>query len=178
MRDIIDPWGSFNNTFPFTVSHPIHLPFHLPVLCSLPCPGPILTAQCVLLTLSIVIGIPITGLAAFIARRCGIRPVLIIIILVDYLILIQSPNGQEVTWLALPAAGRPNLCREIIAAVLRIMIAGAFNPSRAGCLRRGAIHLIPQVTGVVPPQIAHWVAGILKHLPHICAEGCPPLPKR
>jgi len=58
------------------------------------------------------------------------------------------------------------------------MVSSAFNLHRAGCLRIGAIHLIPEGTGVVPPLIVHFVLGFVKHLPHIWVEGCPPLPKR
>jgi len=53
------------------------------------------------------------------------------------------------------------------ATVPREMLTGAFNLPRAGCLRIGAIDLIPEDTGVVPPPIVHLVAGFVKHLPHI-----------
>ena len=57
MRDIISPWGLFNNTFPFTVSLPLPLPVpsclplrhpfphRLPglICCVCPVPGPCLT---------------------------------------------------------------------------------------------------------------------------------------
>jgi hypothetical protein len=58
------------------------------------------------------------------------------------------------------------------------MLAGAFNLPGAGCLRIGAIDLIDEGTGVVPPRIVHLVAGVFKHLRNISAEGSPPLPKR
>jgi hypothetical protein len=128
-RDIISRWGWFNNTFPFTVSIPLPLPFSLPGLCSLPFPGPFLTALRVLPTLAIVIVIAIARSAPSTARRSRIRPVLIIISIVDYLILIQSSNGQEVAWLVLPAAWWLNLCHEIIATVPRATLAAAFNLS-------------------------------------------------
>jgi hypothetical protein len=38
--------------------------------------------------------------------------------------------------------------------------------------------MIPERMGVVLPPIVHLVTGFIKHLPLICAEGCPPLPKR
>jgi hypothetical protein len=104
MRDIISPWGLFNNTFPFTVSLPLPVPFALPILCSLPVPGPFLTPLCVLLTLAIVIVIAIARTPPSTARCSGIHPVLIIIILIDYDIPIQWSNGQEVAWIVLPAA--------------------------------------------------------------------------
>ena len=178
MRDIISPRGLFNNTFPFTVSLPLPLPFPLPVLCSLPFPGPFLTALRVLLTLAIVVVIAIARTAPSTARHSGICPVLIIIILVDHLIPIQWSNGEEVAWLVLPAAWWLNLCPEIIATVPRETLAGAFDLHRAGCLQTGAIDLIPEGMGVGPPAIVHLVGGFVKHLPHIGAEGSPPLPKR
>jgi len=167
MRDIISPCGLCNNTFPFTVSLPLALPFPLPVLCSLPFPGPFLTALRVLLTLAIVIVIAIDRTAPSTARPSGIRPVLIIIILVDYVIPIPWSNGQEVAWLVLPTAWWLNLCPEIIATVPRETLGGAFNLSRAGCLRISPIDLIPERTGVVPPPIVHLITGFVKHLPHI-----------
>jgi len=85
----------------------------------------------------------------------------------EYLIPIQWSNGQEVAWLLLPAAWRLNLCPEIIGTVPREMLAGVFNLSRVGCLRIGAIDLIPEGTGVVLPPIVHLVAGFVKHLRHI-----------
>ena len=104
-----------NNTFPFTVSPPLPHPFPLPILCSLPFPGPFFTALHGLLTLAVGIVIVIARTAPSTARLYGIRPVLTIIILVDYLIPIQRSNGQEVAWLLLPAAWRLNLSPEIIA---------------------------------------------------------------
>jgi hypothetical protein len=47
----------------------------------------------------------------------GIRPVLIIIILIDYLIPIQWSNSHEVARLVLQASWRLNLYTEIIAVV-------------------------------------------------------------
>jgi hypothetical protein len=177
-----------NNTFPFTMSLPLPLPFPLPVLSrlpfpllilySLPFPGPYLTALRVLLTLAVVIVIAIARTAPSTARCTGIRPVVIIIILVNYLISIQWSNVQEVAWFVLLTASRFNLCPEIIATVPREMLTGAFNLPRAGCLRFGEIHLIPEGTGIVPPPIVHLVAGFVKHLPHIGAEVSPPPPKR
>jgi hypothetical protein len=159
----------FNNSFPFTValSFPLSHPFPLPDLCSLHLPGPFLTALRILLTLAVVIVIAITRTAPSTAQRSGIRPVLIIIILVDYVISIQWSNGQEVAWLVLPAAWWLNVCPEIIATVPRETLAGAFILPRAGCLRIGAIDLIPKGTGVVPPPILHSVTGFVKHLPPI-----------
>jgi len=67
----------------------------------------------------VIIVIAIASMAPLNARRAGIRPVLIIIILLDYLIPIQWSNGQEVAWFVLPAAWRLNLCPEIIATIAR-----------------------------------------------------------
>jgi len=115
-RDIISLWGLFNNTFPITVSNPLRLPFPfplpvlsrlpfpLPIFCSLPFSGPFLTTLRVLLTLTVVIVIGISRTAPSTTGHCGIHPVHIIIILVDYLIPMQWSNGQDVTWLVLPAA--------------------------------------------------------------------------
>jgi len=167
MRDIISPWGSFNNTFLVTVSLPLPLPFPVHVLCSLPFPGPFHTSLRVLLTLAIVIVIAIGRTALSTAPRSGICPFLIIIIVVDYLIPIQWSNGQEVAWIVLLAAWWLNLCPEIIATVPRESLAGAFNLPRAGCMPIGAIDSIPEGMGVDLPPIVHLVAGFVKHLPHI-----------
>ena len=147
----------FNIAFPFTISVPLSLGFHFDSICSHPFPGPILTARGVLLTLAI-----------------GI----VIIILVNYLIPIQWSNGQEVAWLVLSAAWLLNLCPQIIAPVLRKTLTGAFNLPQAGYMRIGGIVLIPEGMQVVPPPIVDLVMGCVKHLPHIWAEGNPPLPKR
>ena len=166
-RDIISTRGLFDNTFHFTFSLPLPLPFPLPVLCSLSFPGPVLTAHHVLLTLAIVIVISMAKTAPSTTRCSGICPVLIIIILANYVIPIQWSNGQGVAWLVLPAAWWHNHCHEIIAMVPREILACAFNLSRAGCLWIGAIDLIPEGTGVVPPGIVHSIAGFVKHLPRI-----------
>jgi hypothetical protein len=121
----------------------------------------------VLLTLAVVIFIGSAGTAPSTARRSGIHPVVIIILLVNYLIPIQLSNGQEVACLVLPAAWPLNLCPGIIATLPRETLGGEFNPSRAGCLRIEAIDFIPEGTGVVPPPIVHLVTGFVKHLPHI-----------
>jgi len=146
---------------------PLPLPFPLPVLRSLPFFSPFLTTLRVLLTVAVVIVIAIARTARSTAWRSGIRPVLIIIMLVNHLIPIQWSNGQEVAWLVLPAAGWLNLCPEIIATIPREMLTGVFNLPQAGYLRIGGIDLIPEGTGVVPPPILHLVAGFVKHLPHI-----------
>jgi len=87
----------------------------------------LLTALRVLLPLAIVIFIAITRTAPSTAWRTGISPVVIIIILVEYLIPIQWSNGQEVAWYVLPTAWRLNLCPGIIATVPREMLTSAFN---------------------------------------------------
>ena len=106
------------------------------------------------------------------------RPVLIVIILLDYLIPLQWSNGQEVAWFVLPAAWQLNLCPGIITTVPRKTLSSAFNLPRAGCLRIGAINLIPEGMRVFPPPMVHLVAGFVKHLPHRGAGGTPPGPKR
>jgi len=186
MRDIIFPCGLWNNTCPFTVSFPIplpitlrilsHLAFLLPILGSLPLSSPILTALRILLTLTVVNVIAIARTAPFTARCSGNHPVLILNLLVYYLIPTRWSKGQEVAWLVLMADWRLNLCPDIIANGLRKMLAGAFNHHQAGCLLVGAIDLIPEAAGVVPPPIVHLVTGVVKHLPYQCAERCPPLP--
>jgi hypothetical protein len=87
------------------------------------------------------------------AWHSGIRPVVIIIIHVDYLIPIQLFNSQEVAWLVLPAAWWLNLCPEIIATVPRETLAGAFNLPQAGCVPIGAIELIPNARGLSHLQL-------------------------
>ena len=168
-----------NNTFQFEVSLPLPLPLPLPlsvlsrhpfphpIVCSLASPGPFLTALCVLLPLAIVIVIAIARMASSTPRRIGIHPVVIIIILVDYLIPIQWSYGQEVPCFVMPTAWRLNCCPEIIAAIPRETLTGAFNLSRAGCLRIGAINHISEGTGIVLPPVVDLVAGFVKHLPHI-----------
>jgi len=179
MRNIISPWALFNNTFPFpfTVSLLLPLPFPLPVLSRLPVPlpiicyllfpGPLLTAPHVLLTLPVVIVIVIARTAKSIALRSGIRPVLIIIILLDYLIPMQWSNGQDVAWFVLLAAWRLNLCPVIIATVPCETLAGAFNLCRTASLRIGVIHLISEGMGVIPSPVVHLEVVIVKHLRYI-----------
>jgi hypothetical protein len=111
--------------------------------------------------------IAIARTASATAWLTGIRPVVIIINVVNYLIPIQRSNGQAVAWFVLPTAWWLNLCPEIIATIRREMRTGALNLPRAGCLWIGAIDLISEGTGIVPPSIAHMVAGFVKHLPHI-----------
>jgi len=184
-RDVISPLGVFNNTFPFTISFSLPLPFPhpilsrlsipLPILCSLPIPGPFLTTLRVLLTFTIVIVIAITRLILSPTGCTGIGPVLFIIILIDYLIQIQWSNGQQVAWLVLLAAWRLNYCPEIIATRPRGALTTALHHLRAGCLQIGAIDFIPKGTGVVPHPNVHFVTGFVKHLPHIWVEGSPTL---
>jgi len=132
----------------------------------------------VLLTLGVVFVIAIARMAPSTAWRTGTSPVLMIIFLSDYLIPIQWSNSQEVAWLVLPAAWWLTLCPEIIPIVPREMLARALNLPCAGCLRIGAIDLIPNEMGVVPPPTVHLDASFVNHLPYACAEGSPPLPKR
>jgi hypothetical protein len=101
------------------------------------------------------------------ARRSGIRPVDIIIILVDYLIPHRWSNGQDVACLVLRAAWWLNLCSEIIPTVPRETLPGAVNLPQAGCLQIGAINFVLDGTAVVPTPIDHLIAGIVKYLPHI-----------
>jgi hypothetical protein len=126
-----------------------------------------LSALRVLLTLAVTIIIAIARMAPSNARSTGIRPVVIIIIVVDYLIPIQWSNGQEVSWFVLPAAWRLNLWPEIIATVPREMHTSECNLPRAGCFPIGAIDLTPEANGVFPPPVVCLVAGFVKNLPHI-----------
>jgi len=160
-----------------TPSLPLMPSLPLRILCSLLLPGPCLSNRCVLLTLAIVIIIAITPLAPYTARRSSIHLVPIIIILVEYTITIQRSNGLELGWIVLPAALWLTLCPEIIATVLSEMLAGVFNIPRAGYLQIGALDSIPESMVGIPPWIVHFVAGYVKHLLHVWAEGCSPLPK-
>jgi hypothetical protein len=60
-----------------------------------------------------------------------------------------------------------NFCPEIIVTVAREKLTSAFNLPQAGCLQTGAIDLIPEGTGIVPPPIVLLVLGFVKHLPDI-----------
>ena len=151
--------------YPFPVLS--RLPFPLPTFRSLSFPGSFLTALRVLPTLAVIIVIAIARMAPATALRSGIRPVLISIILVDYLIPIHWSNGQEVAWFVQPAGWLLNLRPEIIATIPRETLVGAVNLPRAGHLWIGAIDLIPKGMWVVPPPIVHLVTGCVKHLPHI-----------
>jgi hypothetical protein len=70
--------------------------------------GPFLTALRVLLTLAVIIAIAIAKMAPSTTGGTRFRPVVINIILVNYLIPIQWSNGQDVAWFALLAAWRLN----------------------------------------------------------------------
>jgi hypothetical protein len=111
----------------------------------------------VVLTRTVVIVIAIAWTVPSTARRTWIHPVVIIIILIDYLIPILWSNGQEVAWFVLPTAWPLNLCPENIATIRRETLTGAFNPPRAGCLQIGAIDLIPKGTVIVPPPLFIWL---------------------
>jgi hypothetical protein len=125
----------FKNSFPFTISlpHPplflcwLPLPFHLRILCTLPVPGDSLNTLGVVVTLVVVIVLVIDSMAPSIAWCSGIRPVFIIIIVFDYLILLQWSNCQQVAWLVLRAAWWLILCSKIMSTVPREMLAGAVN---------------------------------------------------
>jgi hypothetical protein len=138
-------------------------PFPIPGLCALPFPGPFLAAQLVLLTLAIVIVIAISRTAAFTAWRSGIRQVLIIIILIDYLTPIQWFSSQGFAWPVLPAAWRLILCLGITTTGSREILAGAFNLYQDGYLRIEAIDWIPDGTGVVPHSMVHLVMGCVRY---------------
>jgi hypothetical protein len=60
----------------------------------------------------------------------------------------------------------------------REILAGVYNLFQAGCLWIGEINLIAECTVVVTSPIIHVIAGFVKHLPYIRAEGSLPLPKR
>ena len=126
-----------------------------------------LTALRVFLTLAVVIIIATARSAPCNAWNCAIRPVLIIIILIEYLIPHQWSTGLEVAWLVLLADWWLNGCPEIIATRQRGTLAGACNLPQGGCAWIGVIDLIPQGTGVVPPPIVHLIAGFVQYLPRI-----------
>jgi len=186
--DIISPWVVFNNTIPFIISLPRPCPFPLPVFSRLPSPLAILwsltvpcrflTALHVLLTLTATTVIATTRTAPSTARCSMFQQVVIIIFLVDYPIPIQWSNSHEVAWSVLATAWWLKLCPEIIGTVRSDMLTGAFDLPGAGFRWIGAINLIPKGTGIVPPPIFHSVACLVKHLPHIWAEGNPPHLKR
>jgi len=120
----------------------------------------------VLLTLAVVIVITMARTAPSTAWHSGIRPVVVIIILVDSLIPIQWANPQEVARFLWLAAWRLKCCPEIIATVPREMLTGALYLPRAGFLRTGAINLIPEGKGVVQLPIVYLVTGFVKQLPY------------
>jgi len=189
--DIISPLGLFNNTIPFTVSLPLHFPFlhclpllfsfpfpfSRPILCSVLFSRPFLTALHVLPTHTVVIVINIASTTVSSARCSGIRPVLVIFMVVNYLIPIQWSNSDNVTWLVLPPACQLNLCPEIISTTPRESLGDVFNVPLAGSLWIGVIYLIPEGMRVIPPSIVHLVVAFVKYLPKIWVEGCPALPK-
>jgi hypothetical protein len=105
-------------------------------------------------------------------------PVLIIIILVKDLIIIQWSNSQGMDWLVLPSAWWHTHCAEIIAMVTREMLASVFHLPPDGCQQIGATGFISKGMWVVSTPIVHLIAGFVKHSPHTCAVGCPPLPER
>jgi hypothetical protein len=85
---------------------------------------------------------------------------------VDHPIPNQWPHSQDGDWLVLSAAGWLNLWPEIIANVPRETCTGVFNHPQAGHLRIGAINLVTEGLGVIPPTIVHLIAGFVTHLPH------------
>jgi len=132
-RNSIPPWGSFNNTFPCTVSLPLSLPFlccfplilpfPLPfpvaILCSLCFSSAFVTTLRAILSLAVIIDSAIGRMLPSTALGSGISPVFIIIILIDYLIPIQPSNSQDIACLELPAAWWLNLYPRIIATVTK-----------------------------------------------------------
>jgi hypothetical protein len=122
-----------NNTFPFPFALPLPfpLPFHLPILGSHLFRGPFLTALGVLLIIAVVIVIAMVMMASSFARCCGIHPIQMIIILVNYLIQIQRAS-QDVSWHTQQASWWLNLCPDIISTVLREMLTGEYNQPEAG----------------------------------------------
>jgi len=178
MRDIISPWGLFNNTCSFTISilHPIHVCIPLPIPCSRLIPGHSLTTTCVLLTLNVVIIIPIARTAPSTTWLSGFRPNLTKIMLINYFIRIQHAHSLEVAGLVQPAAWWLDLRPQIIATIPWDTLSGACNLHHTRYLWIGAIDLIPDSTGVVTPPIGRLVVGLIKHLPHISVDGCPPNP--
>jgi hypothetical protein len=143
------------------------IPFPHHILCSHPFSSLSLTAMGVLLTLAVIIVIAIARTAPSNAQRCRLCPVLIIIMLNNYLIPFQWANGLEVVGHILLPASRLNLCPEIIATVPRRILPGAFNLPRAGCLLHAVIDIASKGPSVVTLPIFHWVTGLVKYLPQI-----------
>jgi hypothetical protein len=92
-----------------------------------------------------------------------IRPVPIVNIVGEYLIRIQWFTRQECAWCVLLAAWWLNFCPDIVATVQRGTLTSALHLLQAGCLRFGAIGLIPKGTAVIPPPIVHLVMGFVKY---------------
>jgi hypothetical protein len=82
-------------------------------------------------------------MAPSLTRGCGIRTVVNIIILIEYIIPIKWSHGQEDALFVLTAAWKPNNCPENIDTVPREMLTGAFNLPHAGYLWIGVIDFIP-----------------------------------
>lgn len=184
MRDIICPWGLFNNICPFTVSPhlairflhhlplPLPIPFSvlcclpytLPILRSLPLSSPVLTALYVFLTLALNIVTVITRTDTSTARRFGIHQLFTIIIYLVHLIPIQWDVEQKVAWIVQSAAWSLNLYAQITTIVPRGMFASEYNFARAGFLQIGATNLNPEITRVCSLPIVDLVTGLFKHL--------------
>jgi len=69
--------------------------------------------------------------------------------------------------LVLSAVCSLNVCPGIIATIPREMLTVAFNLPQGGCLGIGDFDLIPKGMGDIPPPIVSFVAGFVKHLPHV-----------
>ena len=90
---MVSSCGVLINTYPFRVSVPLplpvpypilsHVPFAHSILCSHSFPGYVPTTLHLLISLAVVIMIAIARKAVSTARRTGIGPVVIIIILID-----------------------------------------------------------------------------------------------
>jgi hypothetical protein len=115
----------------------------------------------------VVIVIVIAKMAKSVTPFSRILQVHIFIVLIEYLILFQWSNGQGVVWRVLPAALRLNHCPEIITTVPRETLTCVFSLCQIDCVWIGAIDLISEGTGVIPPPIVHLIAGFEKHLLHI-----------
>jgi hypothetical protein len=87
-----------------------------------------------------------------------------IIVVVDYLNLIQWSNDEQVAWLVLPATWQLTPYPELISTVTREMLASPIILPRPGCPQNGVIDFIPQGTGFVPPATVYLVVGFVKHL--------------
>jgi hypothetical protein len=131
------------------------------------------TARQVLLTLTVIFVSSMASTAPSTDRHCCIHPVLIHIILVNYLIPIPSSDSQELACLVLPIVLWLNLCTGIITTISRETFGGSYDVPPAGYIWSRANNAIHECMRVVVDPIAHFFTCFANHLRHISADGCP-----